>query len=432
MKQPIALVLLLELAAMTPPATPQGSPASPAAGLVTGRVLDDSARVLVNAELVIVELKLRALTGPDGRFRLERVPLGRWSILVRAIGFLSYGQLVQVDRGGTDLGAVRLHRAIFSLPEVEVMGKIPAPSFGLALWTNLDSTAACIGCDRGEQHLPFGASMTEDGLYVALVQPFRATAPPVIEVRMRSVVYDEAGPFGFGILHCNWGSRPVATRIDGPTIRVLYSTGAVWLTRPVSGSGKCLQAAPLALYGVPIGAAPLPQGWVVAVEDSAGLTTLRGFNDSARPLWTIPLAAVLAETTPVKNVILAPAGGAVTVSLTESPFSWALVDSTGSVMQRSSPLTGPAANDLLAQTDLGGWTGHAVLPLEVGWVQTLESSDRREGLFVLYDVASRASRVTRRAGASVLIASIRDHRMLLGYLYKNPRAGNSRLLRYRY
>lgn len=446
-------MLLFGLGGMTRAAIAQGPPASPQTSFVSGRVLDDSSRALVGAEAVIAALKLRALTGPDGQFRLERLPLGRWSILVRAIGFLPYSQAVDVVRDGTELGVVSLHRAVVILPELEVTGKVPTPAFALGFGTNLDTSELCPGCARepaggpagpriaewrppalgGAHYLPFGASMTEDGLYLVPVQRFKATDPPFIMLRER--------PIGLGArpdhllgrwIQCDRRSRPVATRIDGATARVLYSTGAVWFQRLEQGWEECFKAIPLMLDGVAIGAAPLAQGWVVAVEDSAGLTHLHGYNDYGRRLWNMPLAAVLGTAAQIKNVILASAGGGVTVSLTESPFSWALVDSTGSVMLQSSPFTGRAPNDLLTLTDLSGWRGYAVLPVRNGMVQTLESPRKRQGLFVLYDVLGRPVKVMRRAGASALIASAPELRMLLGYQYNSPWGGRSRLFMYRY
>lgn len=103
-------------------------PAKPASsGFINGRVVDDSARGLVGAEVVVLASGLKALTGPDGQFRLERVPVGRWSILVRAIGFLPHSRVVDVDSRGVSLGVVSLHAAATLLPELEVTARIPSP-----------------------------------------------------------------------------------------------------------------------------------------------------------------------------------------------------------------------------------------------------------------------------------------------------------------
>ena len=422
----------LVLGVMPRAATAQLPPTPAPTSFISGRVVDDSAHGLVGAEVVVLASQLKALTGPDGQFRLERVPVGRRSILVRAIGFLPHSRVVDVDSGGVSLGVVTLHAAVTLLPELEVTAKIPTPTFGLGFGTNLESMMNCSWCGRAIDHLPFGASMTEDGLYLALSLRFGKSAPPSIDFRERQVGLGGFLPPQSRSLKCNTRSRPVATRIDGATARVLYSTGAVWVGSLQLRSVECFPAIPLRLDGVTLSAAPLALGWVVAVEDSAELTHLKRFNDFGRLFWTIPLAAVLGATTRVKHVILAPTSLGVTVSLTESPFSWAMVDSAGAVLLQSSPFTGQTSGSTLERLELEKWKGFAVLPVKNGFIQTLEGSRPQQGMFVLYDVAGRPVKVMRRFGVSVLIASMPDMRMLLGYLYNSPWGGSSRLFMYRY
>jgi hypothetical protein len=427
-----SVVLVLGLGGLFRFAAAQVARTRVATGSITGRVLDDSARALVGAEAVIIALRLRAVTNVDGQFRLEGVPSGTWSILLRAIGFLPNSKIVQVGRGSTELGPLALHRAAVILPELEVTGKLPAPAFGLGFATNLEAMTNCAWCGRAANYLPFGASMTEDGLYLAMTQPSGRNAPPWIAFRERPVGLGGWGHAATHWIQCNKRSSPVATRIDGVTARILYSTGAIWLESLDRWSDECFQAIPLVFEGAPLAAAPLAVGWVVALEDSAGNTTLQGFNDFGKRLWTVPLATVLGSDTRVKNVILAPALRWVTVSLSESPFSWALVESTGSVVRQSSPFIGSALNDLLSQPDISAWRSYAVLPVRNGFVQTLESPRRQNGLLVLYDILGRPVKVMRRAGVSVLIASAPDLRMLFGYKYNNPLRGSARLFVYRY
>jgi hypothetical protein len=168
------------------------------------------------------------------------------------------------------------------------------------------------------------------------------------------------------------------------------------------------------------------------MEDRAGSATLVNISDFGRRLWTLPLEAVFATDKPVRNVILAPARGGVTVALTEAPYTWTLVDSSGSVTLRSFPLTGARTDSLLRRAAAERWKAYAVLPVQDGFVQTLESPGVTKGLFVLYDILGRPVRVMPRVGTSVLIASAPDLRMLLGYRYKSPWGGRSTLFMYRY
>lgn len=212
----------------------------------------------------------------------------------------------------------------------------------------------------------------------------------------------------------------------------MYADGTVWLQRVRPAEWDCLRSVRLFVVGRPLGAVGLARGWVIALEDHAGSVSLVAVSDFGRPLWTLPLATALAADSPVLNPILAPARGGVSVALAEAPFTWALVDSTGSVTLRSSPLTGRIADSLLQRAALEHWKSYAVLPVRDGFVQTLESPGVVEGLFVLYDILGRPAKVMRRSGASVLIASVPELRMLFGYQYTNPRGGRSRLFMYRY
>jgi hypothetical protein len=384
----------------------------------------------VGAEIILLDLRLRALSGPGGQFRLERVPPGNWSILIRAIGFLPYTHLVQVTRDGVSLGVVTLHQAAVILPEIKVEAKIPAPAFALGFRTNLEGSESCWLC--GGRYLAAGASMSDDGLYLVSNQKFRARDPPIVQYWDRAIgLGDWTTSIGSRVLTCK-GPRPLATRVDGGTARVLYANGTVWLERIRPWSWECLRSVLLVVEGRPLSAAGLARGWVIALEDHAGSVSLIAVDDFGRPLWTIPLPTALAADQPARNLILAPASGGVTVALTSPPFIWALVDSTGSVVLRSSPLVGRIADSLLQRAALEGWKSYAVLPVRNGFVQTLESPRVVDGLFVLYDILGHPVKVMRRAGASVLIASVPELRMLLGYQYNSPWGGRSRLFMYRY
>lgn len=265
----------------------------------------------------------------------------------------SYSRAVTVETRGTSLGVV---------------------TFGLGFATNLDGEDYCSGCGRGGHYLPFGASVTEDGLYLVPFQPSNAKDPPFIVIRTRPVGIGDVGELIFGSLQCYVRAKPVGTRIDGGNVvRVLYSDGAVWTRHVRRLSRDCVRDWPIKFGGVAIAAATSHQGWVVATGDSAGSTHIRGFGDLSRPLWSISLRSALGATNEVRKVALAPVSGGVTVSLTEGPFSWALVDSAGSVRFQSSPFTGQLADPLLDRVELEKWKGFSVLPVRNGFIQTLES-----------------------------------------------------------
>lgn len=436
-------VVAVVLGAMASLAAAQHPPAADTAtGFIRGRVVDDSARGVVGAEVVILALKLRTRSGASGQFRLDRVPLGNHAVLVRAIGFLPDTQLVQVPPQGASLGVVTLHPSAVVLPEIEAIGKLPSPAFGLGFATSVLDERYFLG-DLNERYLPFGASMTDDGMFQVLGRLPEGRAPerdslPVVFWYMRPV---DPNPFvgyaGAGLICYREAGlrRPVATRFDSDRVtgRVLFSDGTMWLRGLGQGiRDECRRSALLFLDRTPLGAAGVGGGWVVALEDRARAVSLVGIRDLGKG-WTLPLAAVLATDQPVRDVILAPARGGVTVASSGPPFAWSLVDSSGSVTLRSSPLTGRQADSLLRRAARERWNAYAVLPVVNGFVQTLESAQAREGAFVLYDILGRPVKVLPRGGnAPVLIASAPEMRMLLGYVYQRPGGGRSRLFLYRY
>jgi carboxypeptidase family protein len=426
----VSAVLALGLGVLTTAAIAQQPAPTARTDFVTGRVVDDSARAIAGAEVLILVLDLRALTGADGQFRLDRVPVGSWTLVVRAIRFLPDTQVVRVTALGASLGAVVLHSSPVILPELEATGKLPSPAFGLAFGTTIDAARYCGGCDLSERFLPSGASMTEGGRYLVLARArWRDTVPVIHFYEWQSGVGEPRS--GTGIVCINNRGRPVATRIeDHATARVLFSDGTVWFNR--LGTVDCLRSVLLFLGHTARAAVSLDSSWVIVLEDRARSATLVNLSDHGQLLWTLPLETVFATDKPRRDVILAPARGGATVALTETPYTWALVDSTGSVALRSFPIAGDRTDSLLRRAAAERWKAYAVLPVKDGFVQTLESPGLRMGLFVLYDVLGRPVRVMPRVGPSVLIASAPDLRMLLGYRYRNPWGGKSVLYMYRY
>lgn len=186
--------------------------------------------------------------------------------------------------------------------------------------------------------------------------------------------------------------------------------------------------------GKAIGAVALRAGWVVAVHHREGRMTIRAFSDLGAELWAMSLDSVLDDTTPrEQQVLLAPTLRGVTVALTETPFSWAEIDTTGSVVLRSSPLINSTGIEALGKEVVGGWQAHAAFPIPDGFVQTFESADRGRSIFVVYDRIGRPVKALSSPWASGLLASYPTHRMVLAYRYLGPgRRRDARLLLFRF
>ena len=70
-------------------------------GTVAGRVTDASGAALEGVNVVIDGTTRGAATGPDGRFRLARVPTGAQTVVARFVGFQTARRTVNVSAGAT-------------------------------------------------------------------------------------------------------------------------------------------------------------------------------------------------------------------------------------------------------------------------------------------------------------------------------------------
>ena len=90
-------------------------------GEVTGRVTDKaSGQVVAGAQVSVVGMTIRALTGQDGRYRLTNVPAGAATLRVAFIGYGSVTQPVTVPAGGTAEQDLALSQVAVGLDAVVV------------------------------------------------------------------------------------------------------------------------------------------------------------------------------------------------------------------------------------------------------------------------------------------------------------------------
>jgi iron complex outermembrane recepter protein len=92
-------------------------------GEVTGTVVDArTGEPLPGAAVRLRELGRGQATGPDGRFRFERVPARAYTVGVQFLGYLPLEQRVQVEPGGSATLTLRLEPSTLELPGVVVTG----------------------------------------------------------------------------------------------------------------------------------------------------------------------------------------------------------------------------------------------------------------------------------------------------------------------
>ncbi len=97
--------------------------------VVKGRVLADSTRApLQGAEVLIPELDRKTVTDADGAFRLDRLPLGAYTLRVRRIGFQPGGVRLTIDAIDSVLVDLSLQAAVLQLEPLLAVGKIRGES----------------------------------------------------------------------------------------------------------------------------------------------------------------------------------------------------------------------------------------------------------------------------------------------------------------
>jgi hypothetical protein len=105
------------------PVSGQGTPASPPA-VLRGFILADSSEApLVNAEISIASLGLRALAAPDGSFRIGGIAAGQHVVAIRTLGYEPLSARLQFSAGDSLERDFLLVRAPVAISGVEVTAK---------------------------------------------------------------------------------------------------------------------------------------------------------------------------------------------------------------------------------------------------------------------------------------------------------------------
>jgi hypothetical protein len=91
----------------SPPPSPPGQLSRPV-GTIDGVVTDTSLVPLQAAFVSILGTKIRVGTGPNGRFRITRIPVGQYLVIVRRVGYRPTSAVVDVS----ELDTLRLAYAL--------------------------------------------------------------------------------------------------------------------------------------------------------------------------------------------------------------------------------------------------------------------------------------------------------------------------------
>ncbi len=403
-----AAILVLLLPALALPAAAQRP-----TGTIVGTAVDSSGRGVPLVDAILADLAARMLTDSTGRFRFARVPVGDQRILLRAIGYDPRTILAVVRPDSViDLGRLVLRRRVQELPTLEVAATLPRPVFHPGTYLQLARVGSLI------QHAWFGASMSDEGGYLIpiswrqrwvneSVRYFLAFDPPGDSVSAAGTACRADGV-----------ARVAATRAQADLITLLTEEGVVWkaaiLTDRLSG---CERFTRFPLQSPIKAAASVDSGWVIVVEQPQG-AVLAEVDDIGRPRWVKSLAEVLRRPLPpTASVTVTSTRSGAMVALMSPPFEWAELSHSGTVLLRGSPWRGSRVGDSLRVRAGPRWKAFGVFPIPNGYVQSIETGDRRIGWHLVYDILGRPERLAPRGVIAVVVASLPERRRLLGYSY---------------
>jgi hypothetical protein len=92
-------------------------------GVIDGVVTDTLLQPLTSADVTIVGMGTRVVTGANGRFRMLQVPPGQYLLVVRRIGYAPTSGIVEVPAADTLRLAYTLERSVYALDTVRTSGR---------------------------------------------------------------------------------------------------------------------------------------------------------------------------------------------------------------------------------------------------------------------------------------------------------------------
>lgn len=263
---------------------------------------------------------------------------------------------------------------------------------------------------------PGGAALSDVG--DALAIDFDSRNGRALASRSWRLLQGEIWSKGMGQVICKGAAgQPLAGQFvsgEADQIATLTDSGQVFLSVPI-GEGRrpgCGPVFALPRDWRPQAAAGTLGRWYVVVPDSAGEPRIAAISDHGRVEWILPLGQWLPGSA-AGAVRVAARGPLLTVAAVAFPFPWIVLDSAGTTLLGGSPI---ADADPWTSTTMptDRWEAAALLPLETGYAQSVQTRDGRRRITVAYDPRGRVVRVDRSGSAPLLIASALHTRKLLG------------------
>ncbi len=377
--------------------------------VLRGRVVDSAGRPLPRVEVFDVG-RIHTETDSAGGFR---VPLSQPKTILqlRRIGLRPLALTVAARTLDLDttlvLEAVPLHLEELTTQAASAPFRFNLiPSFAID-----DSTFGLTG-----YYAAGGAALSDAGDALAL--DLRSGRGRALAYRTWRFQGREIWAKGTGEVTCDGVvGRPLAGQFvsGGPDlIASMTDSGQVFNNVPI-GRGRRSSCRPV--FTLPNGWRPEAAAgtlgrWYVVVRDTLGSRQIAAISDHGRVEWLLPLGQWVPSRA-AGSLQIAARGPLVTIAAAAFPFSWVVLDSAGTIVLGGSPIadaeawaTEPVLTD--------GWEAAALLPLEVGYAQSVQTRDGRRRITVAYDGRGRVARVDRSGSAPLLIATALHTRRLLG------------------
>ena len=130
-------------------------------GTVRGRITDAaSGRGLGDAQILVADTRIGALSAIDGSFALVNVPVGTRAITVRRLGFQPVTRTITIAMGATATLDVALQVSAMNLSEIVVTGSA-APTERRKIGTSIASVDSTLITRAGRDHDRSGAAGEE-------------------------------------------------------------------------------------------------------------------------------------------------------------------------------------------------------------------------------------------------------------------------------
>ena len=410
-----------------------------------GFVVDSARRPIAGASVTLLSTSASVTTGRSGRFSFRGIPPGRAQLSVRAVGYLPVIHDFDLARAAGRGDTVVLQAAPVQLRPLEVEGVLQQPTFNLAVEQNPGSEGPLVFVARGPEGISAALSGF-DGL-VVFVGNFgypgtgfpgmrRFGGPPPL----REPPGAPAGlDFAFNANPDSSQACPgatwsaIAAFADSSARRFTFLTdlGQIWAAIiPGERPTPCRQVQLLDLGGEALAASGDRAGWVVAVRRPDGPVVGR-WRHSARLSFVARVDGLFDRTASL--VAVTAVEGQTLVARRDWPFGWVELDSTGQVTHRSQGDLAAVAASRLALPQLSGWHAHQVLPIENGYIQTLEDGARSNRRYLLFDQIGRLVGMPSGGSQSPLLAAaVRGARLLVGLKWTNWRHRSYAGLLFRY